>query len=323
MPRRPLRPLLLALLLLAVLAAGVFGVSAGLASSPRSSTPASATSRHQPNAPAETIQQCLKKLASIQAAANRMRKLRQDVLAKRTYLYTVGRLSGENLFVPVSALEFKYFLTQELLLGGISTSQLVRLTREIRQMTAENLRQLERWISTYNHDAQAQKKHCDALRQGTKPPPPKPPAPPTQAGSFALVGSLTEVKNPNAPEVTIDAAGGKAVWDHTGKFGGAGKGGEWKAEYTFELPQTLTPGKSSSVTLGIKVSNVQPEQPNSYQITALAPDFAQALNLSYPNPAEISKTFTIPISASLKDANEITITIGVVSAQVIYHYRHG
>ncbi len=60
-----------------------------------------------------------------------------------------------------------------------------------------------------------------------------------------------------------------------------------------------------------------------YQITAFAPDFAQALNLSYPNPAEISKTYTIPISASLKDATEITITIGLVSAQVIYHYRRG
>jgi hypothetical protein len=51
------------------------------------------------------------------------------------------------------------------------------------------------------------------------------------------------VANPNAPELTIDAAGGKAVWDHTGANGGAGKGGEWKVTYTWKVPGTLTPGK--------------------------------------------------------------------------------
>jgi hypothetical protein len=45
----------------------------------------------------------------------------------------------------------------------------------------------------------------------------------TQAGSFVLTS--TKVANPNAPELTIDATGGKAVWDHTGANGGAGKGG--------------------------------------------------------------------------------------------------
>lgn len=154
-----------------------------------------------------------------------------------------------------------------------------------------------------------------------KPPPAKPKPPPTQASSFTLVSSLTEVKNPNAPELTIDAAGGKATWDHTGPFGGAGKGGEWKVEYTFNVPQTLTPGKSSSVTVGLAASNVQPEQPLFIQMTVRAPDFAQALSINYPNPAQASKTFTIPISAGLKDAKELFVVIGVVSAEVIYHYR--
>jgi hypothetical protein len=84
----------------------------------------------------------------------------------------------------------------------------------------------------------------------------------------------------------------------------------------------LTPGKSAEVTVGLKVSNVEPEQPLFVQMTVHAPDFAQAVSVHYPSPAENEKTFTIPIAASYKDANDLTITIGVESAQVIYHYRH-
>ena len=151
--------------------------------------------------------------------------------------------------------------------------------------------------------------------------PPKPPAPPTQSGPFHLVASLTEVKNPNAPELTIDAVGGTAVWDHTGQFGGAGKGGEWRVDFTFKVPQTLTPGKSSSLTLGLTVSNVRPEQPILFQVGARAPDFKQVVDVHYPNPAGASKTFAIPISASYKDVKELWVIADVVSAEVIYHYR--
>jgi hypothetical protein len=151
----------------------------------------------------------------------------------------------------------------------------------------------------------------------------KPPAPPTQAGSFKLVASLTEVKNPNAPELTINAAGGTAVWDHTGQFGGAGKGGEWRVDFTFKVPQTLTPGKSSPLTLGLQVSNVRPEQPILFQVGARAPDFKGVFGVHYPNPAGASKTFAIPIPASYKDAKELIVIADVVSAEVIYHYRRG
>ena len=86
------------------------------------------------------------------------------------------------------------------------------------------------------------------------------------------------------------------------------------------MSQTLTPGKSSSLTLGLKVSNVQPEQPLALQIGARAPDFKQAVSINYPNPSA-SKTFAIPISASYKDAKELFVIVDVVSAEVIYHYR--
>jgi len=142
-------------------------------------------------------------------------------------------------------------------------------------------------------------------------------------GSFELVPSLTEVRNPNAPELTIDAAGGTAVWDHTGQYGGAGKGGEWRVDYTFKVPRTLTPGKPSSITLSLGASNVRPEQPLAIGMGAAAQGFKKELGITYPNPAKASGTFTIPVSASLKDADEIKIYVGVVSAEVIYHYRRG
>jgi hypothetical protein len=156
-----------------------------------------------------------------------------------------------------------------------------------------------------------------------KTPAPKPPAPPTQAGAFNLVAGLTEVKNANPPELTVNA-GGTAVWNHTGEFGGAGKGGEWRVDFTWKVPQTLTPGKSSSLTLGLQVSNVRPEQPILFQIGARAPDFKQVLDINYPNPAGDSKTYAIPVSAGWKDAKtvkELVVIIDVVGAEVVYHYR--
>ena len=151
-----------------------------------------------------------------------------------------------------------------------------------------------------------------------------PKAPVPQAGSFTLVPRLTEVKNPNAPELTINAAGGTAVWDHTGQFGGAGKGGEWRVDFNWKVPQTLTPGKSSPLSLGLRVSNVRPEQPILLQIGARAPDFKQSLAVHYPNPTGASKMYAIPVSAGWKDAKtvkELFVIIDVVSAEVIYRYR--
>ena len=147
--------------------------------------------------------------------------------------------------------------------------------------------------------------------------PQQPPKP--AAGSFVLTSN--KVTNPNAPELTIDAAGGKALWNHTGQYGGAGKGGEWKVDYTFKVPQTLTAGKSFSLTLGLAVTNVVPVQPLLIQMGARAPDFVGSVSANYPNPASASKTFSVPLSAGYKDFKEIVIIVGVVSAEVTYVYR--
>jgi hypothetical protein len=163
-----------------------------------------------------------------------------------------------------------------------------------------------------------------AVAPGQKPQPPVPVNGPTTIGwthgmpsptpDFILVPSLTKVTNPNAPELTINAASGIGVWDHPRD------GGQWKVTYTFTVPQTITPGTKATVTVGIEVSNVNPEQPILFQMGVRAPDFAQAFDIHYPNPASGSKTFTIPISASYS-AKELTIIISFVSAEVDYVYR--
>jgi hypothetical protein len=147
----------------------------------------------------------------------------------------------------------------------------------------------------------------------------KPRQPQPAAGSFVLTS--TKVTNPNAPELTIDAAGGKAVWDHTGQYGGAGKGGEWRVDYTFKVPQRLTAGKPYAITLALTVSNVQPVQPLLIEFGARAPDFVGRASANFPNPASDSKTFSVPLSEGYKDFKEIVVVVGINSAEVIYVYR--
>ncbi len=151
-------------------------------------------------------------------------------------------------------------------------------------------------------------------KSGTSQQPPKP-----AAGSFVLTSN--KVTNPNAPELTIDAAGGKALWNHTGQYGGAGKGGEWKVDYTFKVPQTLVAGKTYTLTLALVVSNVVPVQPLLIEFGARAPDFVGRASANYPNPPSDSKTFTVPLSAGYGDFKEIVIIVGINSAEVTYVYR--
>ena len=145
------------------------------------------------------------------------------------------------------------------------------------------------------------------------------PAPTSQAGTFALAS--TKVSNPNAPELTIDAAGGTAVWDHTGVNGGAGKGGEWKVTYTLEGPADAD---RRQIELDLALAHGeqrQPVQPLLVQMGARAPDFVQALSINYPNPASASKTYTVPLAEDQKDSKEVVVIVSVVSAEITYTYH--
>lgn len=229
------------------------------------------------------------------AQAHVLPGLRTDALEKRIYLYTIARVSGNPIFVPISVAEFKSLVTAELLAGELSSKQLLQLIREMREMTVDNLRALEEYIATYIADSTKQKKHCDALRQGGTTTTPKPPPPPA-AGTFTLAPSLTKVTNTHVPELKIDGDGMTAHIDH------CCDGGGWKIDYSWQVPQTITPGKSYQITLHIKMLSVTPDQPLG-------------------RPDDVSKTFTMPLAASQKDSADIPITIGFVSSAVVYHYR--
>ena len=142
------------------------------------------------------------------------------------------------------------------------------------------------------------------------------------ATSFVLDQALTTVTNPNSAELTITpTAGGQAIDDHTGANGGAGNGGDWKVEYHWTVPATLVPGKTAAISLQIIVDSENPPQPNGYQMGALAPNFAQSLPCHYPEQSSCSKTFDYPFLADEAGASDVAVSVGMLSAQVVFHYR--
>ena len=142
------------------------------------------------------------------------------------------------------------------------------------------------------------------------------------ATSFVLDPALTTVTNPNSAELTITpTAGGQAIDDHTGANGGAGNGGDWKVEYRWTVPATLVPGKTAAISLQIIVDSENPPQPNGYQMGALAPNFAQSLPCHYPEQSSCSKTFDYPFLADEAGASDVAVSVGMLSAQVVFHYR--
>jgi len=146
----------------------------------------------------------------------------------------------------------------------------------------------------------------------------------TAAGTFVLDTSLTKVSNPNANELTITpTATGQALDDHTGPNGGAGNGGDWKVEYHWAVPTTLVPGKTAAIYLQIVVDSENPPQPNGYQMSALAPDFAEALPCHYPEQTSCSQTFQYPLAADQAGSKEIGVSIHMLSAEVDFTYRPG
>jgi hypothetical protein len=143
-------------------------------------------------------------------------------------------------------------------------------------------------------------------------------APPT----FELDTALTEVKNPNANELTVTpTSAGQAIDDHTGANGGAGNGGDWKVEFHWSVPTTLVPGKAAAIYLQIVVDSEDPPQPNGYQIAALAPDFAQSLPCHYPEQSSCSKTFEYRLAADQAGAKDIPVSVHMLGAEVDFDYR--
>jgi hypothetical protein len=138
----------------------------------------------------------------------------------------------------------------------------------------------------------------------------------SHGATFTLRPALTEVKNAWPTELTINAAGGNAVWDHT-KSGGA----TWNATYTFKAPATLVPGKTATMPFGMSIQAVNPPQPLALQISVLGPGFRKDLPAHFPDNASVSASAVMPIAASYATATELTITVGIDQGQIIYHYK--
>jgi hypothetical protein len=115
--------------------------------------------------------------------------------------------------------------------------------------------------------------------------------------------------------MTIDPTAG------TGSVKHCCDGGAWDVTYTWKVPDTVVPGTTYQVEVGIQASNVKPEQPLGFQIAVLAPDFAQSYSIDYPHPAGGSKTFDIPVASDQSGSKEYTITIGFNSSSVTYTYQ--
>jgi hypothetical protein len=198
-------------------------------------------------------------------------------------------------------------------LGEISARQLSKALVSLAVSAGKTKRAVAKLVIEAQREVDKLRDVCAAMiakQKGTKPPPPPP-----SATTFSLQPGLTKVTNTHAPELKIDATGLSALEDH------CCDGGGWKVEYSWKVPETITPGKAIQLTIGIKVLSVNPNQPVGFQITALAPDFAQAVQAHWPDTPSASKTFTVPIAADQKDSSDIAITIGFVSSGVVYHYR--
>jgi hypothetical protein len=252
--------------------------------------------------PAESLAACL---ASLQA-------LRKD----RTYLTNVlQRAHSREVFVlsakefyfmplPIDRADAQEFLLTQLHDGKITGRQVVVALRELSKQTQAGIAGLGVMLQDVEHSIYQKGHQCQALHR-----------PATGPAAFHLVPRLTTISNPNSRELTIDAAAGRGVVKH------CCDGGGWNITFAFKVPPTLTPGKTAHVTLGMRISNVRPEQPLLMQITALAPGFAQAFSIDYPHPTSGSKTFALPVLASSSSAKELTIQIGFDSASVTYTYR--
>jgi hypothetical protein len=254
---------------------------------------------------AKELEALVARKTKVPAAA---RKFLGDELPALVVVSGLGGVAG----AMVDAQAHIRFLLLKYALGEINARQLSRAFVTLAVSAGKTKRAVAKLVVEAQREVDKLRDVCAALiakQKGKKPPPPP------SATTFTLQPGLTKVTNTHAPELKIDATGLSALEDH------CCDGGGWKVEYSWKVPETITPGKAIQLTIGIKVLSVNPNQPVGFQISALAPDFAQAVQAHWPDTPSASKTFTVPVAADQKDSSDIAITIGFVSSGVVYHYR--
>jgi len=210
--------------------------------------------------------------------------------------------------VPVNVKDWQALLGLDLFEGEISPADYAKLQAKIKNWQASTVNDLKAEITDAVAFEQRTQQKCAALeRQRNQ----------LLGGGvlFKLVPSLTKVVNTHSTELTIDPTAGTGVLQH------CCDGGAWDVTYTWKVPDTIVPGTKYQVEVSIQVNKVNPEQPLGFQISVLAPDFAQSYNIEYPHPTGGSKTFDIPVASDQSGSKEYSIQIGFESSSVTYTYQ--
>jgi hypothetical protein len=288
--------------------------SGALASGRQPSTPASSGSTQQPADDIPTLQkklaECRQDVAFDRQAIDYAESL--AALAKRKQIVVIS--AGNNGPLILTFADVRDAMILNYVTGRITKAELASRLHSFALTAAKTLKTLKGLIDKARDERDEDQNRCAKLAQELRD---------AQNGggggggvTFSLQSGLTKMTNTHQSELTIDPSGMSAHLDNS-KSGGA----VWKIDYSWEVPRTITPGKSYTITLHDKILSVTPDQPLGDQINALAPDFAQAIQAHWPEKPDVSKTFTVPLAASQKDSGDIAITIGFVSSGVTYHYR--
>jgi len=238
----------------------------------------------------------------------------EHLLALATQKKIVLLSIGGNPF-PVTADQLRDILVARVLAGQLTRQHLTDWLKLISRLRASTVRTLTTLVDEDRDARDRIGNRCAKLAEELKQARAGGGTGGGSAPTFTLQPGLTKVTNTHAPELKIDPEGMSADQDH------CCDGGGWKIHYSWEVPQTITPGNTYTIMLHIKMLSVTPDQPLGDQMNALAPDFAQAIQAHWPENKDVSKTFTVPLAEDQKDSSDIGITIGFVSSGVIYHYR--
>lgn len=300
MSRRTLR-CALALLLVGILAATAFGVAAGQAS-------------RKDDIPALT-----KKLADCREDV----KLDREAIDFAEHLYALAKQNkvvllsnvGSPFIITFADLRDAYIL--QYVTGQITKAQLAARLHSAALTAAKTLKLLAQAIEKARDERDADQSRCAKLAEQLKN---------AQSGGGGGGGGgggsgpvfhvqpLTsgDVTNTHKGELTIDAAGKEAHFK-------ASSGAIWTSEYSWDVPSTITAGKSYTITIHDQITSVTPNQPLNDQMVARAPGFAEAIQAHWPDSPNATKTFTVPLSAT--QTGEFTIQVEFISSTVTYHYK--
>jgi hypothetical protein len=254
----------------------------------------------------ETASECFTQLRTLVARVASLDRVLDRVKAGDVYLdynpqtktfYPVEKDTVFVLGAALSAIQGPGYVVTEKALEALTKKSLAKLTA-----AAELGHQL----------VQAREKRCNDLKSGGA-------AGGATAGSatFTLVSDETVVSNVDQQNLTkVDASAGKAhvqaglvVWDET-----------------WTLPETITPGKPSSIMLGLNVTNNGPKPgPGQYDVGlgVTAPNLSEQLTLDISSALQGNKTYTWAVTADSTTQDLVVVIHPYQSSSITYHYRRG